>query len=422
MRVHGSIMMHLIVEEDVFICAAARTPIGRFDGALAEYSAIDLGAIAVAAAVERAGVDPERIEALTLGNVVHAGLGMGPAKAAAVKAGMPETVVARCVDTVCSSALEAVALTVEGILAGSLRVAVAGGMESRSQAPYLLGPKVTRASGDIPKGARPRMKRAGAYRWAFDGSEAEQLKALEIKDAVAYDGLFWPPDRKFMREYALAFAKNQGYTVELINRYAEESHRKARLAAENGWFAAEIAPCGEVADDELVSDEKLARMREECAEDPAGSYNTSVPADGAAAVVLASGDAAKDLHMTPVARVTAFARAHCPAPDFLSAPAAAAREISNALRAAGRSADFPVIEANEAFGIQLPFFEESFPGAAINPHGGAVALGHPLGAAGARLLTTLLAAMERLGHSRGLVTLCFGGGGAVAMAVERAGT
>ncbi|NLC57819.1 MAG: thiolase family protein [Armatimonadetes bacterium] len=412
--------MHLVPEEEVLICSAARTPIGRFDGNLAEYTAVDLGAVAVAAAVQRAGVDPARVEAVTLGNVVHAGLGMGPAKAAAVKAGLPETVVARCVDTVCSSALEAVCLTVEAMVAGSLRVAVAGGMESRSQAPYLLGPKFIRNAGAFAKGKRARMKRAGAYRWALEGDELDQLKALEIKDSVSYDGLFWPADRKFMREYALLFAKKHGYTVEQINRYAEESHRKARLAIENGWFAEEIAPCGEVAVDQLVPDEKLAAMREECAENPAGSYNASVPADGAAAVLLATGDAAKELGLTPLARVMAFSRAHCAAPEFLAAPVTAAEEIAAALRAAGQPADFPIIEANEAFGIQLPFFEASFPGAAINVHGGAVALGHPLGAAGARLLTTLLYAMKRHQHPRGLVTLCFGGGGAVAIAVEKA--
>ena len=411
--------MYLIPKDDIFICGAARTPIGRFDGALAEYSAVDLGAVAVAAAVQRAGVDPARIEAVTLGNVVHAGLGMGPAKAAAVKAGLPESVVARCIDSVCSSALEAVAVTMEGILAGSLSVAVAGGMESRSQAPYLFGPKFTRNAGDFQKGKRARMKRAGAYRWALDGAETDQLKALEIKDSVSYDGLFWPPDKKFMREYALVFQKKQGYTVAQINQFAEESHRKARLAVENGWFAEEIAPCGEVNTDQLVSGEKLAAMLADCADDAAGSYNASVPADGAAAVVVASGTAVKEMGLTPLARVTGFCRSHCAAPEFLAAPAAAAHELSEALRAAGQPGDFPVFEANEAFGIQLPFFAEQFPGASINPHGGAIALGHPLGASGARLLTTLLYAMQRHDHPRGMVTLCFGGGGAVALAVER---
>lgn len=411
--------MHLILKEEVFICSAARTPIGRFDGNLAEFSAIDLGAVALAAALERAGVDPARVEAATLGNVVKSGLGMAPAKAAAVKAGLPGTVVARCVDSVCGSALEAVNMTVEAIAAGVMQVGVAGGMEARSQAPYLLGPKFTRNAGDFQKGKRPRIKRAGAYRWAFDGAEPEQLKALEMKDSVSYDGLFWPAERKFMREYALVFAKKQGYTVEQINTYAEQSHRKARLAIESGWFADEIAACGDVAADQVVSDERLAAMREECAEDPAGSYNASVPADGAAAVVVASGTAVKALGLTPMARVMACGRVHCPAPEFLTAPVDAANELSEALRAAGQPGDFPIIEANEAFGIQLPFFEASFPGAAINIHGGAVALGHPLGAAGARLLTTLLYAMKRYDHPRGLVTLCFGGGGAVAIAVER---
>lgn len=411
--------MHLIPNQDIFICSAVRTPIGRFDGTLAEFSAVDLGAAAVGAAVQRAGLDPARVEAVALGNVVKSGLGMGPAKAAAVRAGLPESVVARCVDSVCGSALEAVFLTIEGILAGSLNVGVAGGMESRSQAPYLFGPKFMRNAGDFQRGKRARMKRAGAYRWALDGNETDQLKALEIKDSVSYDGLFWPPDKKFMREYALQFAKKQGYTVEQINRYAEQSHRKARLAAESGWFAGEIVPCGDVAADQLVSEERLAAMVAECADDPAGSYNASVPADGAAAVVVASGSAVKELGLAPLARVTAFGRVHCAAPDFLAAPAVAAKELSEALRAAGRPADFPVVEANEAFGIQLPFFEEQLPGAQINPHGGAIALGHPLGAAGARLLTTLLYAMERLQQPRGLVTLCFGGGGAVALAVER---
>ncbi|MBI3923565.1 MAG: thiolase family protein [Armatimonadetes bacterium] len=411
--------MQNIVREDIIIAAAARTPIGRFNGNLRDYTATDLAGVAIKGLLDRTGLDPAQVDTVNLGNVVHAGHGMAGAKAAAVKGGLPENVCARCVDSVCGSGLDAVVIAIESLLVGSSKVAIAGGMESRSTAPYLLGPRLNRAVGELGKGSLPKMKRAGAYRWAFDGNEAEQLKGLEIKDATTYDGLFWAPDRKFMREYALTFIKEQGYGVSLINEHASRSHAKAEQAVAAGWFEREIVPCGEVAQDQLLSGEAQQRALSESPDDPASSYNSSVPGDNAAVVLVTSRSRAEELALEPMARVLGYCRVDCPAPEFLTAPVEAHRRLKETLEQAGKPSEFELIEANEAFACQLPYFEEHFGAAQVNVHGGAVALGHPLGAAGARLLTTLLFAMQTHNKSVGLVTLCFGGGGAVAMAVER---
>lgn len=409
-----------VLEQDIIIATAVRTPIGLFNGNLKDYTATDLAGVAIKGLLGRTGLDPTHVDAVNLGNVVHAGHGMAGAKAAAVKGGLPESVCARAVDSVCGSGLDAIVIAIESLLVGSSKVAIAGGMESRSTAPYLLGPRFNRAVGELGKGCLPKMKRAGAYRWAFDGNEAEQLKGLEIKDATTYDGLFWGPERKFMREYALTFIKQQGYDVSLINEYAAGSHAKAEHAVKLGWFEREIVPCGEVAQDQLLSGEAQQRVLSESPDDPASAYNSSVPADNAAVVLVTSRSRAKELTLKPMARVLGYCRVDCPASEFLTAPVEAHRRLTEALTQAGKPSEFELIEANEAFACQLPYFEQHFGTAQVNVHGGAVALGHPLGAAGARLLTTLLHAMQAHNKSVGLVTLCFGGGGAVAMAVERA--
>jgi len=405
--------------ENVVIISAVRTPIGRFNGNLKDVTAVELAATAIRGLIERSGVPPSAVDTVNLGNVVHGGLGMAAAKAAAVQGGLKESVCARSIDSVCGSALDAISLAVESLLVGSSRVVIAGGMESRSTAPYLLGPRFTRNIGEFTKGSLPRLKRAGAYRWALDGNEAEQLKGLEIKDATTYDGLFCVPERKFMREYALLFVKEQGYSVQTINEYAAASHRKAKEATEAGKFSAEIIPCGEVAHDELLSEAKQQSILAESPDDPASAYNSSVPADNASVVLLTTVSGAKELGLTPIARVLGYGRVDCPPAKFLTAPVTVHNELKEALKKEGKPSRFDLIEANEAFACQLPYFESHFGEATINVHGGAVALGHPLGAAGARLLTTLLYALQRYDKQTGLVTLCFGGGGAVGMAVER---
>lgn len=413
--------MHLILPQEIVILSAARTPVGRFDGSLSGFNAVDLGAIAIGAAVSRAGVDPTAIDTVNMGIVVSSGYGVAPAKAAATQAGLPQTIHSRSVETVCGSAMDAIALVIESLMAGTAALAVAGGMESRSNAQYLLRPRFRRDTEHYKKGGRLKVKRGGAYRFVLTENIDEQLQATEIVDPTSYDGLFCPEDRKFMRQYALEFAAKQGYTAELINGFAAESHRKAREATARGWFHDEIAPAGAARDDDLVPDEVLQKELTTNPDDMASAYNSSTPADGAAALVLTTGEQARRIGVEPMARVIGFARVDSPASDFLAAPVVASDELREAIRAAGQPDDIGVVEANEAFGIQLPLFDRAFTGVALNVHGGAIALGHPLGAAGARITTTLLYAMKRYGHMRGLATICYGGGGGYALAVEALG-
>ena len=410
--------MHLILPKEIVILSAARTPLGRFDGALVGFDAIDLGSIAIGAAVARAGVEAAAVDTVNTGMVVAAGYGVAPAKAAATRAGLPQTIHSRSVESVCGSAMDAMALGIESLLAGSAQLVVAGGMESRSNSQYLLRPRFRRDTEHYRRGGRLKVKRAGAYRFALGENVEEQLQATELVDPTSYDGLFCPDEKKFMRQYALEFAAKQGYTADLINRFAAESHRKAREATAQGWFHDEIAPAGEVRDDDLVPEEALQKELAENPDDLASAYNSSTPADGAAALVLTTGERARALGVQPIARVIGFARVDCTAADFLSAPVTAAGELRQGMAAAGQPDDFGIVEANEAFGIQLPLFDEAFKGMALNVHGGAIALGHPLGAAGARITTTLLYAMRHYGHRRGLSAICYGGGGGYAMAVE----
>lgn len=410
--------MHQVYVRPILILSSVRTPLGRFNGILSEFHATDLGAIAIKAAWERAGIKPEEIQFVTMGNAVGAGLGMAPAKAAAVKGGLKDSVCARRVDSVCASSLDAIAITCDAISSGAYDVAIAGGMESRTNAPYLVGPRMERKTKSYQKGERVKVKRAGAYTFMFSENEVEQLHGTGLVDATAYDGLFWLPERKFMRQYAIEFAREMGYSVELVNEYAARSHQRARMASSKGWFDDEIVACGDALKDELPNDEQLSQMLEEAKEDIASAYNTAAPVDGAAACVLASERAVERLSAKPIGRVLGYSRVDCHPSKFLTAPVSAAVKLIEALRASGFSGKFTIVEANEAFAIQLPYFERAFEGMDMNVHGGAVALGHPLGAAGARLLCTLLHAMKRYGHKYGLVTLCFGGGGGIALAVE----
>jgi acetyl-CoA C-acetyltransferase len=411
--------MRFVPREEVYVLSAARTPIGRFAGALSAFDAIDLGALAIGAAVERSGVDPARVDTVNMGMVVSAGLGLAPAKAAAVKAGLSTEVHARAVESVCASAMDAIALAVQSLILGAAKIVVAGGMESRTNAPYLLGPKLQRATDNYSRGNRLAVKRAGAYRFQLTENVEEQLAATGLVDPTTYDGLFWPAEKKFMRQYALEFAAANGITVEQVNKHAAESHRRAREATEKGYFRDEIVPAGTVDKDDLVPEERLRRELEENPDDAASLYNSSTPADAAAALVLTTAGTAKDLGVEPIARVMGFARVDGPPSEFLIAPIKAVSLLSTELEAAGCPTDFTIAEANEAFGVQLPLYHRAFQGVELNVHGGAIALGHPLGAAGARITTTLLYAMKRYGHRRGFATICYGGGGGYAMAVER---
>jgi len=411
-------MVIQVFDVPIYILSSVRTPLGRFNGVLSEFTAVDLGGFVIRAAWERPKIPPDEIQFVTMGNVVCAGLGMAPAKAAAIMGGLKESICARRVESVCASSLDALAITCDAIAAGAFDVAIAGGMESRTNAPYLLGPRMERKTKSYRKGERVKVKRAGAYTFMFSENELEQLQGTGLVDATAYDGLFWVLERKFMRQYAIEFAREMGYSVELVNEYASKSHEKARRAASEGWFDDEIVPCGEIKKDELPTDEQLSKMLEEAKDDIASGYNTATPVDGAAACLIASERAVEKFGVNPIARILGYARVECHPSRFLTAPVVAAKELIAVLREKNFKSEPTIIEANEAFGIQLPYFESAFVGMEINVHGGAIALGHPLGAAGARLLCTLLHAMRRWGHKYGLVALCFGGGGGMALAVE----
>ncbi|HUU54972.1 MAG TPA: thiolase family protein [Armatimonadota bacterium] len=413
-------MFH-VLENEIVIVSAARTPVGRFRGALSDFDAIDLGALAIGEALSRARLDPAAVDTVNMGMVVSAGYGLAPAKAAAVKAGLPAETHTRAVESVCGSAMDAMALAMESLLVGTARVAVAGGMESRTNAPYLVGPTLRRNSANYKRGQRLSVKRAGAYRFQLSENAEEQLGCTGLVDPTSYDGLFWAAEKTFMREYALDYAAAHGILLEDVNRYAAESHRKAREAVAKGLFRDEIVPAGSVGDDDLVPEERLKRELEESPDDLASLYNSSTPADAGAAVVLTTGSRARELGLEPMARVMGYARVDGPPSEYLIAPVKAAEMLFGELEAAGRPTDFTIAEANEAFGIQLPLFHRAFEGVDINVHGGAIALGHPLGSAGARITTTLLYAMKRYGHRRGFSAICYGGGGAYALAVEMPG-
>jgi acetyl-CoA C-acetyltransferase len=386
-----------VFDKDIYLLAASRTPIGRFNGRLAAFSAPELGGRAIEAALQRAAVQPAQVQMVTMGCVVTSGLGEAPAKQAALRAGIPDTVYSRTVESVCGSGMEALSSTIDVLLLGRVDVAVAGGMESRTNAPYLLEPRFIRSGSGYAKGERLRLKKSGAYRWQYGENSDQQLALSSIVDATAYDGLFWPVERKFMREYAVAFARKNEIALGDVNAHAALSHEKARTAWEKGYFEEEVVPLGDVSQDDLVTIKALDKMREEAAVDIACAYNTSTPADNGAAAVLAT-------------------------ERFLDidSPVRAVKMLLGELDGKVCSeSQFEIFEFNEAFSIQLPVFTREFPGKKINVQGGAVALGHPFGSAGVRLLTTLVHAMKRLRIRYGAVGICFGSGGSYALAIEQ---
>ena len=410
--------MFNVLRDEIVILSAARTPIGRFRGSLSPFDAVALGSLAIGSALSRAGIAPDQVDTVNMGIVAGCGYGLASAKAAAVDAGVPPEAHTRTIDSVCGSAMDAVVWAVESLLLGTAKIAVAGGMESRTNAPYLIGPTFRRNKGEYRRGERVRVSRAGAYRFQLSENVEDQLACTGLVDPTTYDGLFWAAEKRFMRQYALDFAASHGIALEEINRHAAESHRKAREATEKGWFGDEIVPADSVSSDDLVPEERLQRELEENPDDLASLYNSSTPADAAASLVLTTGDRAREMGVKPMAKVMGYARLDGPPGEYLIAPVRAAELLFRELEAAGQPRDFTIAEANEAFAIQLPLFHEAFKGVDINVHGGAVALGHPLGSAGARITTTLLYAMQRYGHKRGFSAICYGGGGGYAMAVE----
>ncbi|MGZ8563393.1 MAG: acetyl-CoA C-acetyltransferase [Candidatus Limnocylindria bacterium] len=388
---------------DVYILSAARTPIGKFGGGLSTTPATQLGAVAIRAAVERAGVATERVEEAIIGQVLQAGAGQAPARQAALKAGLPDGVSATTINKVCGSGLKAVMIGASAIRAGDADLIVAGGMENMNLAPYLLPQART------------------GYR----------LGNGTLVDSTVHDGLWCSTCDVHMGMHAERVADKHGVTREAQDEFALRSHQRAIAAQEAGRFDDEIVPVtvpGKKGDTVIAADEgpradstleALARLRPAFRPDGGTVTAGNAPGitDGAAALVIGSEEALGG-SAEPMARITGYAQADV-APEWLfEAPIHGVRRLIE--RVGGSIDDFDLIEINEAFAAQVlaDGNELGFDWDRVNVNGGAIALGHPIGASGARVLTTLLYELRRRGGGRGLATLCLGGGGAVAMAVE----
>jgi acetyl-CoA C-acetyltransferase len=389
--------------DPVVIVAFARTPIGGFQGGLGEVKATDLGAVAVKAAVKRAGVSGEAVDQILMGCVLAAGLGQAPARQAAVRAGLPLSVQATTLNKMCGSGMQAAIMAHDALAAGSAELIVAGGMESMTGAPYLL-----------PK------HRSGARIGHDRVLDSMYLDGLEDAYTVG----------KLMGAFAEDTAQAYQFSREAMDAYAVAGVEKARRATESGAFDAEITP---VVVETRKGPQTVARDEQPFKADPAkiptlrpafgrdGSITAGTSSsinDGAAALVMTRASVAEKLGLPVVARVVAHA-AHAQAPElFTTAPVPAMRK---ALDKAGWSVgDVDLFEVNEAFAVvaMIAQKELGFDGDRLNVNGGACALGHPIGASGARILCTLISALRARGGKRGVASLCIGGGEATAMAIE----
>jgi acetyl-CoA C-acetyltransferase len=388
------------------IVSAVRTPTGRFLGALKDFTAPQLGALVVRDAVARAGIDPAIVDECIMGNVLQAGNGQNPARQAALGGGLADRVAAMTINKVCGSGLKAVMLAAQGILTGDIEIAVAGGMESMSNAPYLL----------------PRVR------------EGLRMGHGQIVDSIINDGLWCAFEQCHMGMSGELVAELHGVGRIEQDAYAVESHRRAGVAAHEGWFAGEILPVSvpRKKGDPIVVDrdesirtdtsiEALAALK------PAFKRDGTVTAgnapgvnDGAAALVLMSEDKARELELRPLVRIVAQATSGLAPKLVMMTPVEAVRRV--AAKAGWPLETVDLFDINEAFSVQAVAVmrELGIDPARVNVHGGAVALGHPIGASGARILTTLLYAMQRRQARRGIAALCLGGGNGVAVAVEGA--
>ena len=388
---------------EVLIVGGARTPIGKFQGTLANTPATELGAVAVREAVKRSGIAIDRIEEVIMGNVVGAGLGQAPGRQADLKAGLKDTVSATQIGKVCGSGLKAAMLASAMIRAGDADVMVAGGMENMNRGPYLLP----------------------SARFGY------RLGTGEILDATVHDGLWCAFENWHMGRAAEFIARECGISRGMQDEFSFHSHQKATAAIQNGKFKAEIAPVpiqtkkGTVffdtdetprADTSLEALSKLKPAFEEGGTVTAG--NAPPLSDGAAAVVLVGEEIAQAERLKPLARIVSYAQAGVDPKHIFWAPIYAVRKALE--KAEWKLRDVDLFEINEAFAAQVlaDGQELGIDWAKVNVNGGAVALGHPIGASGARILVSLLYAMQDRGARRGVASLCLGGGEAVAMAVE----
>jgi acetyl-CoA C-acetyltransferase len=387
-----------------FIVSAVRIPTGKFLGSLKDLTAPELGALVVREAVSRAGIDPASVDECIMGNVVSGGVGQAPARQAALKGGLADHVAALTINKVCGSGLKAVMLADQGIQTGDIEIAVAGGMESMSNCPYIV-PKVR---------------------------EGLRMGNGSVVDLMIHDGLWCPFENWHMGNAGELVAESYKVTREQQDQYSADSHKKAAAAQAAGKFAAEILPVtipqkkGDpivFAKDESVRADTTADVLRGLK--PAFKKDGSVTAgnappvnDGAGALVVMSGDRVKAGNLTPMARIVAQATSGLAPKMLLMTPVEATRKV---LKKAGWTmTDVDLLELNEAFAVQAVAVvgELGIDPAKVNVHGGAVALGHPIGASGARILTTLIYALKDRGLKRGVATLCLGGGNGVALAIE----
>jgi acetyl-CoA C-acetyltransferase len=386
------------------IVSAVRTPIGRYLGGLSSFTAPQLGALTIREAVSRAGIDPSAVEEVIMGQVVQGGSGQAPARQALIHSGLPAGIPALTINKVCGSGLKAVMLAAQAVKAGDAECIVAGGQESMSNAPHYV------------YGMRNGIKA---------GNQT-------MVDGMIHDGLWDSFGCCHMGEYAEYTADKAGVTRQEQDAFAYESHRKAVAAIDAGKFKAEIVPVSvpgkagpsTVAVDEAprkdTTAETLAKLKPAFRKDGGTVTAGNAPGlnDGASALVVTSLAFARSNGLTPLARITGYATGGGEPRDLFFAPVIAVRNLMN--KSGARIGDYDLIEANEAFAVQAiaDGRELGWDWDRVNVHGGAVALGHPIGASGARVLTTLLHALRDRGGRTGLATLCLGGGNAVALSVE----
>lgn len=393
------------------IVSAVRTPIGRFLGGLSSLSAPDLGAIAIREAVKRSGVAAEEVAEVIMGNVVQGGVGQAPARQAAIRSGLPATVSALTINKVCGSGLKAVMLAAQSVRAGDNQVVVAGGQESMSNAPF----------------------------YVYGYRNGVKFGDQQLVDGLIRDGLWCSFCDVHMGGHAEYTAKKAGVTREMADEFSVASHRKAVAAMEGGKFREEIVPVevpGRKGPTIVESDEgpradssmeSLGRLKpaftkdapKDVTEPVVTAGNASSMNDGASAVVVVSEAYAREHGLTILARITGYSTGAVEPKELFFAPIQA---VKNLMAKQGTEiADYDLIEANEAFAVQAlaDGIGLGWDWDRVNVNGGAVALGHPIGASGARVLTTLLHAMKDRDAETGLATLCLGGGDAVALSVER---
>ncbi|MFZ8805052.1 MAG: thiolase family protein [Candidatus Calescibacterium sp.] len=387
----------------VYIVDAVRTPMGRFQGSLAKFKASELGAKVISALLKRNNLRGDEVEEVIMGNVLQAGVGQGPARQAAILGGVSPSVPAETINKVCGSALRAVIHGAEEILLSRANVIIAGGMESMSNAPFLI----------------PAETRRG---WKFGN--------ISVQDHMIYDGLWCAFENRHMGELAEYTAEKAGISREEQDKFAYESHMKAVRASIEGFFRNEIVPIelgdGQILDrDETprqdTSLEKLAKLKPAFKKDgTVTAGNASSLNDGASAVLLMSDREVEKRGIKPLAKVVDWAVAAVPPKEIFFAPIFSTKKLLERLGI--KISDIDLIEINEAFASQTlaDGKELGFDWSCVNINGGAIALGHPIGASGARILTTLVWNMKRLNAKRGLATICIGGGMGISFLVELA--